>query len=72
MASSVHNQLIQMQNATAQNRADQASTKETSSSINSKDFLFLLTQQLQYQDPMNPMDLDIATVESKEIRNLLN
>ena len=56
MASSVHNQLIQMQNATAQNRADQASTKETSSSINSKDFLFLLTQQLQYQDPMNPMD----------------
>ena len=56
MASSVHNQVIQLQNATAQNKANQAATKESGSSINSKDFLFLLTQQLQYQDPMNPMD----------------
>lgn len=56
MASSVHNQVIQLQNATAQNRVNQNAAKETNSSINSKDFLFLLTQQLQYQDPMNPMD----------------
>lgn len=56
MTSSVHNQVIQMQNATAQNQAKQASAKDSGSSINSKDFLFLLTQQLQYQDPMNPMD----------------
>lgn len=56
MASSVHNQIIQNSNLTAQNRANDTSAKESSSSINSKDFLFLLTQQLQYQDPMNPMD----------------
>ena len=56
MTSSVHNQVIQMQNATAQNQAKQASAKDSGSNINSKDFLFLLTQQLQYQDPMNPMD----------------
>ncbi|MBQ4647112.1 MAG: hypothetical protein IJB79_07160 [Candidatus Gastranaerophilales bacterium] len=56
MASSVSNQIIQNANLTAQNRANQDTIKESSSSVNSQDFLFLLTQQLQYQDPMNPMD----------------
>lgn len=52
-------QLVQAQNqSTAAREASQQSTatKTRSSSINSGDFLFLLTQQLQYQDPMNPMD----------------
>ena len=52
-------QLVQEQNMSnaARAAAQQASSTKTSgSSISSSDFLFLLTQQLQYQDPMNPMD----------------
>ena len=56
MASNVSNQIIQNANITAQNRANQTGLKESSSSVSSQDFLYLLTQQLQYQDPMNPMD----------------
>ena len=57
MASSVSSQIVQNANMTAQNRAAQnTGIKESSSGVNSQDFLFLLTQQLQYQDPMNPMD----------------
>lgn len=58
MASSVSNQIIQNANLTQQNKAkEQLNTlNESNSSVSSKDFLFLLTQQLQYQDPMNPMD----------------
>lgn len=52
-------QLVQEQNqATAARVASQQTntTSTSNSSISSSDFLFLLTQQLQYQDPMNPMD----------------
>ena len=56
MASSVHNQIVQNANYTQQNKAKETTTSESNSTVNSKDFLFLLTQQLQYQDPMNPMD----------------
>lgn len=56
MASNVSNQIIQNANLTAQNKANQTTVKESSSTVSSQDFLYLLTQQLQYQDPMNPMD----------------
>jgi len=58
MASSVSNQIIQNANLTQQNKAREQlnNLNESNSSVSSKDFLFLLTQQLQYQDPMNPMD----------------
>ena len=56
MASSVTNQIIQNANYTQQNKAKEPTTADSNSTVNSKDFLFLLTQQLQYQDPMNPMD----------------
>lgn len=57
MASSVSSQIIQNSNITAQTRANQTSTEtKSNSSVSSQDFLYLLTQQLQYQDPMNPMD----------------
>lgn len=57
MTVSVHDQIIQNQNMTnAAKAAQNTGLKESSSSVNSQDFLFLLTQQLQYQDPMNPMD----------------
>ena len=57
MASSVSSQIIQNSNITAQTRASQTSTEtKSNSSVSSQDFLYLLTQQLQYQDPMNPMD----------------
>lgn len=52
-------QLVQEQNMSTAARAaaqQTSSTKTSGSSISSSDFLFLLTQQLQYQDPMNPMD----------------
>lgn len=57
MASSVSSQIIQNSNITAQTRANQTSAEtKSNSSVSSQDFLYLLTQQLQYQDPMNPMD----------------
>ena len=57
MASSVSSQIIQNSNITAQTRANQTSSEtKSNSSVSSQDFLYLLTQQLQYQDPMNPMD----------------
>ncbi len=54
----ISSQLVQEQNLSTAARASQeaSSAKTSSSSISSSDFLFLLTQQLQYQDPMNPMD----------------
>jgi len=51
---SIRNDIVNLQNATQATKAQEP--KEASSSVSSNDFLFLLTQQLQYQDPMNPMD----------------
>ncbi len=61
MASSVHSQLVNETNYATmarahQKQADIASGNAKSSSVQSKDFLYLLTMQLQYQDPTNPMD----------------
>lgn len=50
----VASDITNLQNTTAYNKAQQP--KEYSSKVTSGDFLYLLTQQLQYQDPMNPMD----------------
>ena len=48
---------VALQNQTTVSRAAaQNESTASKSTVNSKDFLFLLTQQLQYQDPMNPMD----------------
>ncbi len=52
--SSISSQLIGMQSATAQTKA--ASSSGSSTEITSDDFLSLLLTQLQYQDPMNPVD----------------
>lgn len=52
MASGITQQLIAMQNATAQMQA----TKERSTEINSDTFLKLMLEQLKNQDPTNPMD----------------
>ena len=58
MSTSVSSELINMQNVTQQTKATQNAnaTSKSSSSVNSQEFLFLLTEQLKYQDPMNPMD----------------
>lgn len=50
----VSSAITDLKNNTEYNKAQQP--KEYSSKMNSSDFLYLLTQQLQYQDPMNPMD----------------
>ena len=61
MASSVHSQLVNETNYSAIARAQQkqasaSASSASSSSVQSQDFLYLLTMQLQYQDPTNPMD----------------
>jgi len=57
---SVQNQITTESNystiAKAQQDAASAKTSTSSSSVQSQDFLYLLTMQLQYQDPTNPMD----------------
>ena len=64
----ISSQLVQEQNLSTAARASQEAntTKTSSSSISSNEFLYLLTQQLQYQDPMNPMDnSEMLAQESK-------
>ena len=59
MTGSVHDQIITNGNQSAQAQAASkaaSSTSTSSSSISSQQFLHLLTEQLKYQDPMNPMD----------------
>lgn len=56
---SVHEQIITDTNNNNITRAAQQAaqgTKQNSKSVNSQAFLELLTMQLQYQDPTNPMD----------------
>ena len=56
---SVHDQIVQNSNMSNQARVQQElqnGVRQTSQGVSSHDFLYLLTQQLQYQDPMNPMD----------------
>lgn len=56
---SVHDQIVTNQNNNTITKAEQDrrnGVKQSSSSVSSQDFLQLMTMQLQYQDPMSPMD----------------
>lgn len=55
--SSVTSQITSMMNDTTKMRAETDTvTGAESSNLNQADFLKLLTEQLQYQDPMEPLD----------------
>ena len=54
MAGSIHQQIINNSNQTE--IIKQSQPKEASKTVDGDTFLQLLTKQLQYQDPMNPMD----------------
>ncbi len=56
---SVSQEIVNNQNINTITKAEQDrrnGVKQSSSSVGSQDFLQLMTMQLQYQDPMNPMD----------------
>lgn len=56
---SVHDQIVTNQNNNTITKAEQDrrnGVKESSTTVSSQDFLQLMTMQLQYQDPMSPMD----------------
>jgi len=55
MAASVQNQITDMQNATAQYQASLPKTTGTSQ-FDADTFLMLMLKELQYQDPLSPMD----------------
>lgn len=55
MAASVQNQIVDMQNATAQYQATLPKTTGTSE-FNADTFLMLMLKELQYQDPLAPID----------------
>ncbi len=56
MASSVSNELTNMQNATAYNKAQEQKESGASQELDQDAFLMLMIEQLKNQDPMNPMD----------------
>ena len=54
MTGSIHQQIVNNSNQTE--IIKQSQPKEASKTVDGDTFLQLLTKQLQYQDPMNPMD----------------
>ena len=60
MTGSIHEQLVMNSNYATQaqvaTNANKTATSGSSTSVSSQQFLHLLTEQLKYQDPMNPMD----------------
>jgi flagellar basal-body rod modification protein FlgD len=53
---SAQNELINMQNSTAQYEAQQKKLTGTSKEMDSNVFLKLMMEQLKHQDPLSPMD----------------
>jgi len=56
MTNSITNELISIQNATAQVKASQTAKTGASSELGQDAFLQLMMEQLKYQDPLEPMD----------------
>lgn len=52
----INDQLMGMQNATAQAKAAEAKKNGASKELGQDAFMMLMMEQLKHQDPMNPMD----------------
>ena len=65
---SVSQQIVQNSNLTAVNKAQQEKTYSTS--VSGDDFLVLMTEQLKYQDPTNPMDNNDMLAQEAQFQSL--
>lgn len=54
--SSISNEIVNMQNATAQYKAATETKTTGTTEMDADTFLTLMLQELQYQDPMDPVD----------------
>lgn len=68
--SAIQSTLTNIQNDTAMIHAQQASSQTGTSTIDQNSFLQLLTQQLQNQDPTNPMDNTQMISEEAQIQSV--
>ena len=65
---SVSQQIIQNSNLSTLNKTQQEKTYSTS--VSGDDFLVLMTEQLKYQDPTNPMDNNDMLAQEAQFQSL--
>lgn len=68
--SSIGTEITNAATYTAQNEAKQTKVTGAAKEITTNDFLKLMTQQLQYQDPMKPMDSSQFVAEQAQFTQL--
>jgi len=67
---SISQQIIQNSNQSAIAKAATEVDKKPSTSVSGDDFLLLLTEQLKYQDPTNPMDNNDMLAQEAQFQSL--
>ena len=67
---SIHQQIIENSNYTKTNSVKANEPKTSSTSVSGDQFLLLLTEQLKYQDPTNPMDNNDMLAQEAQFQSL--